>query len=146
MNTTRPLWPPAQRGKTAVFHARRAADLWWLHPSLIILLVLVPVYLSVLAYDFKHHAPIVYVPGWDYAFGLLLLLAMVAGVQWALAQRHTVRVLAPPQISLALMMLLLVPTVVAYAVWFGPLLSRPELLMEVVRGERPEVRDRKSVV
>lgn len=141
MNTLRTLWPPAQHGKTAVLHVRRAADLWWLHPSLIILLVLVPVYLSVLAYDFKNHAPMVYVPGWDYAFGLLLLLAMVAGVQWALAQRHTVRVVAPPQISLALMLLLLLPTVLAYAVWFGPVLARPEMLLEVARGERPEIRD-----
>ena len=141
MNELPTPWPLAARGSPAAFQLRRAADLWWLHPSLIILLVLVPVYLSVLAYDFKHHAPLVYVPGWDYAFGLLLLLAMVAGVQWALAQRHTVRVVAPPQISLALMMLLLVPTVLAYAVWFGPVFARPELLLEGARGERPEIRD-----
>ena len=103
-------------------------------------------YLSVLAYDFKQHAPLVYVPGWDYAFGLVMLLAMVTGVQLALAHRYTVQAVAAPQISLALMMLLLVPTLVAYAVWFGPVLQRPELLMEVVRGERPEIRDDISTV
>ena len=105
------------------------------------MLVLMPVYLSVLANDFRHHARLVYVPGWDYAFGFLLLLAMVAGVQLALAQRHTVTTEPPPQISLGLMMLLLVPTLAAYAVWFGPLLSRPELLMEVASGQRAEIRD-----
>ena len=136
-----PIALASGRVAAAPARVRQAAELWWLHPSLIIVLVLVPVYLSVLAYDFKHHAPLVYVPGWDYAFGLVILLAMVAGVQLALAHRHTVQPVAPPHISLALMMLLLVPTLVAYAVWFGPVLQRPDLLVEVARGERAEVRD-----
>ena len=140
-------WGPSRAAApSASSRVRRAAELWWLHPSLIILLVVLPVYLSVLAYDFKQHAPLVYVPGWDYTFGLVMLLAMVTGVQLALAHRHTVQAVAAPQISLALMMLLLVPTLVAYAVWFGPVLQRPELLMEVVRGERPEIRDDISTV
>ncbi len=129
------------RVQAAVAPVRQASDLWWLHPSRIILLVLVPVYLSVLLYDFKRHTPIAYVPGWDYTYGLVLLLAMLTGVQLALAHQHTVSRVAPPQISLAVMMLLLLPALAAYAVWFGPVLLRTELLLEVARGERPEIRD-----
>ena len=133
--------PWTGRDQAVVARVRQASELWWLHPSRIILLVLMPVYLSVLAYDFKKHTPIAYVPGWDYAFGLLLLLAMLAGVQLALAHRHTVNTVRPPQISLGLMLVLLLPALAAYAVWFGPVLLRTELLLEVVRGERAEIRD-----
>jgi oligosaccharide repeat unit polymerase len=124
----------------------RAAQLWWLHPSTIILSVLIPVYLSIVAYDFKGRVPAVYIPSWDYAFGALLLLATVAGVQCATAQRHTLAAAAPPRISLTTMMLLLVPALLAYAVWFGPLFLRPQLLLEVASGQRAELRDDISTV
>jgi hypothetical protein len=123
-----------------------ASGLWWLHPSLLILLVLLPVYLSVLAFDFRQRVGIAYVPGFDYWFGLLMLLAMVVGVQSAVAQRHTLKAAPPPRVSNGVMMLLLVPTLLAYALWFGPVLARPELLLEVLRGERPEIRDDVSTI
>lgn len=126
--------------------AQQASALWWLHPSGLVLLVLVPVYLSVLAFDFRQRVPIVYIPGFDYGFGLVMLLAVVAGVQWALAHRHTVVAATPPRVSNGVMMMLLLPTLLAYALWFGPVLARPELLMEVLRGERPEIRDDISTI
>jgi len=36
---------------------------------------------------------------------------------------------------------LLVFTVVAYAVWFGPLVSEPELVLQVFSGERDHLRE-----
>ena len=132
------------QGRAPATH--RGADVWWLHPSMTVVLVLLPVYLSVLAYDFRQRVPVVYVPGWDYWFGALLLLAMVAGIQLAQAQRHSVAVLPPPRISFGLMMLLLVPCVVAYAVWFAPVLSRPQLLLDIAAGRRAELRDDISTV
>jgi oligosaccharide repeat unit polymerase len=113
---------------------------------MIVLLVLLPVYLSVLGYDFRQRVPVVYVPGWDYWFGALLLLSMVAGIQLALAQRHSVAAVPPPRISLTVMMWLLVPCVLAYAVWFAPVLSRPQLLLDIATGRRAELRDDISTV
>jgi oligosaccharide repeat unit polymerase len=124
----------------------RAADLWWLHPVRIVLLVLIPIYLSVLAYDFKRVVQNVYVPGGFYAFGLLLILSLGVGAAWALSQREFGGSLLPPRVSRRALMALLIPTLLAYAIWFGPLLARPELLAELVSGERREVRDSISTI
>ena len=125
---------------------RRAADLWWLHPSLIVLLVLVPMYLAVSRYDFSRSVPASYIPGPTYWSGLVLLLAMVVGIQWALAPARPGPVLRPPHISLGAMLLLLLPALGAYAVWFGPLLAQPHLLLEVAAGQRQHVRDEISTI
>jgi hypothetical protein len=124
----------------------RAADLWWLHPSSIVLLAILPIYLGILAYDFSTVVQNVYVPSGYFAFGVLLIVALAVGAQWALAHRDQGPALQPPKISSAAMMLLLVPTLVAYAVWFGPLLLRPDLLMEIALGQRREVRDSISTI
>jgi uncharacterized integral membrane protein len=133
------LHPPA--GEVIRGPHRMASSLWWAHPSILILLVLLPIYLSVLVYDFRKHVPIAYVPGFDYWVGLVMLLSMVVGVQWALAHRHTLQVRRPPRVTNRVMWLLLLPTLLAYALWFGPVLARPELLLEVFRGERSEIRN-----
>ena len=120
---------------------RRAADLWWLHPTLIILLIVVPVYLSVLGFDFRRVVQNVYVPSALYLFGLLLILCVPVGIQWALASQPPTPARQPPRISRTVMLMLLLPALLAYALWFGPLLAKPDLLLELVRGQRPEVRD-----
>lgn len=120
---------------------RRAADLWWLHPTRIVLLALLPVYLAILAYDFSGVVKNVYIPSGLYFFGIVLLLALAAGIQWALAQPLQGPVTMPPQLSSGLMLALLVPALLSYVLWFGPLLGQPHLLLEIVAGERAEVRD-----
>jgi oligosaccharide repeat unit polymerase len=125
---------------------RRGADLWWLHPSVVVAGVLLPIYLMVQFYDFGAVVPVVYVPGMNYWFGALMLVALLVGIQWALSNRQQGPARRPPHISLTVMMLLLAPTLMAYTVWFGPLLLRPDLLMEIVNGERRELRDDISTV
>lgn len=125
---------------------RRAADLWWLHPARIVLMGLLPVYLAVMAFDFRRMVPNVYVPSPLYFFGALLILATAVGAMWALSHPRPGPTLAPPRISRAVMLLLLLLCLAAYAVWFGPLLLRPQLLLEILQGQRAEVRDEISTV
>jgi hypothetical protein len=120
----------------------RAADLWWLHPTRIVVLLLLPIYLSFLGYDFTRVVKNVYVPSGFYAWGLVLLLCLAVGIQWALAHApRRVRPLAPPSISRAAMLLLLGGALGAYALWFGPLVLSPQVLLEIISGRRAEVRD-----
>lgn len=125
---------------------RRAADLWWLQPALIVLLALLPVYLAVLSYDFARVVQNVYVPSRLYVFGVVLIVAVAVGAQWALSHRLQGPALLPPRISHTAMMVLLVPTLLAYAIWFGPLLLKPQALIEVATGQRREVRDAISTI
>lgn len=126
--------------------AQRAADLWWLRPSRIVLLAILPIYLGVLAYDFSRVVQNVYVPSGFFTFGILLIVSLAVGAQWAMAHRAQGPALVPPRISSAAMMLLLLPTLAAYAVWFGPLLAQPQLLLEIALGQRREVRDAISTI
>ncbi len=125
---------------------RRGADLWWLQPSAIVLLVVTPVYLAIMSYDFTRVVQNVYVPGSLYAFGLVLILSIAVGAQWALSGPAPRASLTPPRISQTAMMVLLVPTLLSYAIWFGPLLGQPQLLVEVATGVRREIRDAVSTV
>lgn len=120
---------------------QRAADLWWLQPSLIVLLAILPIYLGILVYDFSNVVQNIYVPSGYFVFGILLIVSLAIGAQWAMAHRAQAPALTPPRISSTAMMLLLLPTLLAYAIWFGPLLARPELLVEIALGLRREVRD-----
>lgn len=127
--------------------ARSAADLWWLHPARIMLLALLPIYLSYLLFDFARVVKNVYIPGWGYAWGVVLLLSVAVGSVWALsgARRGTVRA-APPQVSRGVMLVLLGLSSAAYAIWLGPLLGKPQVLMDLILGRRSEVRDVVSTV
>lgn len=136
---------PVGRQRTGAT-TRRAADLWWLQPALIVLLALVPVYLAIMSYDFARVVQNVYVPGRLYVFGLALIVAIAVGSQWALSHRRQGPALLPPRISHTAMMVLLVPTLLAYAIWFGPLLMKPQVLIEVATGQRREVRDAISTI
>ncbi len=120
--------------------AVRAADLWWLHPTRLVVLVLLPIYASFLFFDFARVVKNVYVPGAYYAWGAVLMLALVAGVQWALARPAPGGVGALPRFSRGAMMLLLGLPLGAYALWFGPLLANPQALLEIISGSRAEVR------
>jgi oligosaccharide repeat unit polymerase len=135
-----PLALPASAGP------RRAADLWWLQPSLIVLLAILPIYLGILTYDFSGVVKNIYVPSRLYVFGIVLIAALAVGAQWALAHRVQQPALVPPRISSAVMMGLLLPTLAAYAIWFGPLLGNPQLLMEIALGQRSEVRNSISTI
>ena len=129
-----------------VLPVRRAVDLWWLHPSVIVLLGVLPLYLAVSRYDFSRSVPIAYIPSLNYWLGLMLLGALVVGIHWALAPARLGNARVPPQISLTVMMALLLPAVAAYAVWFGPLIGQPQLLVEVATGQRQYVRDEIATV
>jgi oligosaccharide repeat unit polymerase len=135
------LHPGGAAGVTrAGLTPRRTADLWWLQPALIPLLALLPVYLAVLSYDFALVVQNVYVPSRLYVFGAVLIVCVAVGAQWALSHRVQGPALMPPRISHATMMVLLAPTLLAYAIWFGPLLGKPQLLLEIALGLRSEVR------
>lgn len=133
---------PLRRAAQAV---KRAADLWWLHPIVIVLLLAV-IYLSVLSYNFVGTVPNIYVPSRLYAFGVVLILCLAVGAQWALSHQVQGPARVPPRISRACMLTLLVPTLVAYALWFGPLVAKPQLLAEIASGGRAEVRDSLSTI
>ena len=120
---------------------RRAVDLWWLHPTRIVLLAVLPIYLGVLGFDFTRVVKNVYVPSWLYVFGAVLILTLALGIQWALSNPRPGPAVTPPRISLTVMLVLLVPALLAYAIWFGPLLAKPQVLAEIVLGQRSEVRD-----
>jgi oligosaccharide repeat unit polymerase len=125
--------------------ALRAAALWWLHPSAIVCAALVPIYLSFLAFDFERVVKNTYIPSPLYWWGLVLLLCQVVGVQAALSSWRP-QPAPPPRFSRGVMLLLLGLTCMAYALWFGPLLARPQVLLEIVGGQRAHVRDAASTM
>lgn len=122
---------------------RPANTLWWLHPGRIVLLALLPLYLAIAGFDFARVVKNVYLPSPLYWWGLAMIGAMWLGITAAVAHAPAGAAAQrpPPLVSRAVLMALLVLTVIAYALWLGPLALRPELLMEIVRGERAELRD-----
>jgi oligosaccharide repeat unit polymerase len=119
----------------------RATGLWWLKPTWIILLGIIPVYLSFLLFDFSTEVPNTYIPSELYFWGLGLLLALATGAAFgstaAMVPRHHVVVLVPRWVA-ALFLLL---TLIGYAVWFYPLALQPQLVLDVLEGARANVRD-----
>ncbi len=132
---------------------RRAIDLWWLKPAWLVVLIVVPVYLSFIVFDFENVVPRRYIPGPNYWWGLLLLATLALGATLGsygaakkariTARREVSGIAAAAQIRIpaALTGALLVLTLLAYAVWFGPLLTAPDAILQVFRGERDNVRD-----
>ena len=124
-----------------------AAQLWWLRPTQLVLLVIVPVYLSFLAFDYDKVVLRRYVPSADYAWGLALLIALalgaalVAGLRGSRDRGFAEPVAPPFRIPAWFTGLLLLATVIAYVVWFGPLVSEPQIVLDVFTGDRPHVRD-----
>ncbi len=121
---------------------------WWLRPVPILLLV-IALYLTFLGFNYENWVPRRYVPSEDYWWGLALLATLTVGAALGstLGQRPPGRMgLAavpgqPVDVPPLLMGLLLALTLLAYAIWFGPLLAQPGLIVERFSGERTTLRD-----
>lgn len=145
-----PLWPPVQ-GVAQPWQAwtppplmlgRPASELWWMNP-LACVAIIGAVYAAFMAFDFTRVVPRAYIPGWHYAWGGALLVALALGIAAAMAVRRDAPWGPPlafdvPQWAMAL---LFGCTVLAYAIWFQPLLGNPGLMLDIVGGERSSIRD-----
>jgi hypothetical protein len=118
---------------------RPATQLVWLHPLLCVALVLA-VYASFSAFDFARFVPNAYIPGPQYAWGGVLLLALAVGIGLALVAASPANAAPAFDLPPKAMAVLLLLTLLAYAVWFGPLLAQPGLLWEVVSGQSMNLR------
>jgi hypothetical protein len=118
---------------------RPAHQLVWLHPLLCVAL-LVLVYASFSAFDFSRFVPNAYIPGPQYAWGAVLLLALAVGIGLTLVVASPERAAPAFDLPRLPMALLLALTVLAYAVWFGPLLAQPALLWQVLSGQSMNLR------
>jgi oligosaccharide repeat unit polymerase len=122
-----------------------AAQLWWLRPAPLVLCVIVPLYLSFLSFDYENVVPRRYVPSENYWWGLLLLGALALGAALAGGRNRIppgtlLPAPAPMRIPGVLTASLLVFTVTAYLVWFGPLTTQPQLIGEIFNGDRDNLR------
>lgn len=125
-----------------------AATLWWLRPAPLLLVLIVPVYLSYLGFTFENVVPKRYVPSWDYVWGLVLLIvvalgALVASLNAGRSPALDPRRTTPLRVEIPgwYMGLLLAAALFAYAIWFGPLLSNLARVAELFSGERGNLRD-----
>ena len=116
--------------------------LWWLHPAMAVLVVLL-LYATFPTFDYARVVPQTYLPGWHYAWGACLLLAL-ASAAWAVAGQdrgdaplqhlaHTVPAWATA--------LLLVLTLFAYGFWFAPLAANPQMLGDAIASGQGNVRN-----
>ncbi|HEU4622680.1 MAG TPA: O-antigen polymerase [Burkholderiaceae bacterium] len=115
---------------------------WWMHPTLTVMLLVVPVYLSFMSFDFDQVGVPSFIPSTNYWWGLMLLVTLATGalmgscVRLAPMPART----GPLTFPAWLMALLLFLTVFAYVVWFYPIALEPDLLMQIVQGERANLR------
>lgn len=129
-------WPaPAPLG-------RPAAALWWLHPLWCVALVGL-VYASFSGFQFARVVPNAYIPGWHYAWGAALLAALAMGIAVVSTGRDTAPAAEREAIDLPRWAtgILLAATLLAYAIWFAPLMANPQLVADIVSGARSNVRD-----
>lgn len=131
------LW----RWPGALPNGRSATELWWLNP-LLCTLILLAVYASFMRFDFLRVVPIAYIPGWHYAWGAALLVTMAVGMAIVMAAREPnasdgAGAIDVPQWAMACLMIC---TLFAYAAWFAPLINDPRLVLDILSGERSNVR------
>lgn len=115
--------------------------LWWLHPVGAVLMVLL-LYASFPAFDYARVVPNTYLPGWLYAWGACLLLALATGAG-AMALLHQGDEPAPQparSVPAWVMALLLVLTLFAYGFWFAPLVANPQMLSDAIASGQGNVR------
>lgn len=122
--------------------------LWWFRPVPLLLLVVIPVYLSYLGFNFENWVPRRYVPSLDYLWGLALLLilalgALLTSVGAGRSPAADPRRITPLRVDVPgwYMATLFGAAVMAYALWFGPLLSNPAVIVAMFSGERGNLRD-----
>jgi hypothetical protein len=119
--------------------SRPASRLWWLNPVWCVS-VMLGVYASFAGFDFTAVVPRAYVPGWPYAWGAVLLLALLVGIAASVSAPLRLRSGAGLHVPRWLMGLLLGATLLAYAVWFRALLLEPSLLLQVLQGDSLNLR------
>lgn len=125
-----------------------ASRLWWLRPAPLVLLVIVPLYLSFLAFDYENVVPRRYLPSANYVWGLVLLVILALGaalggnLRGGEAQAAALERFGPPPLRIPGWMTagLLVVTVLAYVIWFGPLVFEFDVVLDVFSGELDHVR------
>lgn len=122
--------------------AREASRLWWLHPLTCIAAVAL-VYTLFMAFDFERVVPRAYIPSAMYAWGGVLLLAMAVGAAVIAAGRSPAlwRAEGGLDVPAWAMGVMLVTTVFAYLLWFQPLIANPQLMLDILRGERSNLRN-----
>lgn len=148
-----PPLPPRTRLRRLQASAARhpAATLWWLRPAPLMLVLVLPVYLSYLMFPFENVVPKRYVPSIEYLWGIALILLIATGA-WLASQGagSAVHRSAPDarratplrvDIPATYLAVLLAATLLAYAVWFGPLLGNPGKVIELLTGVRGNLRD-----
>jgi len=123
---------------------RSATELWWLRPHRLLLCVVLPIYLSFLVHDFQNVARNVYIPGGDYYFGILILLTLATAAALGAGgapvdprEGLDRRIVLPMGLSA----FLLASTLAAYVIWFGPVLADPQMVIDILTGERMNIRD-----
>ena len=121
---------------------RSATELWWLNP-LVCAAILLAVYSTFMRFDFLRVVPIANIPRQHYAWGAALLLTMAIGMVLVMAAREPDRsgagVVAFDVPSWA-MAGLMIGTLFAYGIWFAPLATDPRIVLDILNGERSNVR------
>lgn len=138
--------PPPAAGTLVFFPAtppgRPVSTLWWLHPVGAVAMMVV-LYASFPAFDYTRVVPNTYLPGWHYAWGACLLLALAVGAGAAVSLQP-VQPLAPAAVRTPpawAMALLLVLTLFAYVFWFAPLAANPQMLAQAIASGQGNVRN-----
>jgi hypothetical protein len=153
VHPARHRWPaerperPLDRPVRAVWRlmaprGRAAARLWWLHPLAMVAIIGL-VYASFLAFDFSRVVPTAWIPSANYAWGGVLLAGLAAGIAIGSAGARFPRIPPPPAFAIppAATGLLLACTLLAYAVWFAPVMADPGLLLDIFAGRRNNLRN-----
>ncbi|MGL4576262.1 MAG: phosphoethanolamine transferase domain-containing protein [Burkholderiaceae bacterium] len=121
-----------------------ATQVWWLRPHLLILLMLLPIYLSFLVFEFDKAVPNTYIPSPYFWWGSVLILALGIGAamgSFCAATTTGGRKNSDDFIPAWVMLLLLAASLFAYAMWFYRVALNPHWIVEIISGERANLRD-----